>query len=586
MDRNTWIALALIGLVIIMTPYWEGWFNPKPAPEPVTQQTRTDTVVVKKDSTIGKIGAVTRTDSIATAKPLSEAIAWQSRKSDESKGVTRIETPLYSAVLAWDGARFVSWKLKPNGKYIKEPTELARNQGFAIIPGAFFRDGGIRTVDHLVFSSSDTVINIGPGETKPVVLKAQFDQIGPVEVIYQFKGNDFTFDITARFVSSNPAWQGETGVWTMSPGLNPTEDLRVSSTGKFINVGEDYYIGSHTWLGEVSKGMHEEFSPKADKIDKFEATGTTQWVAQRSKYFVAALQPLKPANSVIMQSDIGPEKTWKTQRIQLQVSPTGGNGVFAARVYLGPLKDDMVTAFAPDLSSIMNWGWIIIKPFSIATLWLLAFLYKIVPNYGLVILIFTIIIKLVLWPLTVKQFRSMKEMQIVQPLLAEMREKYKDNPKKQQEEMFRIYGEYRINPAAGCLPMVLQMPVLYSLFIVFRSTIELRDAPFLFWIKDLSQPEALMYLPFNIPLYGQNVALLPILMGVTQFFMSKQTATNDPNQKIMLYMMPVMMSVFFNSLPAGLVLYYTFYNLTTIIQQHYIKGTTDKKVPEVAVIKS
>ena len=586
MDRNAWIAIALIGVVILLTPYWEEWLNPKPPVKPVTkQQVQVDTVIVPKSTIPAEIRS--DTTKIDFHPKTAENIAWSMRSSDPAKGITRIETPLYTAVLAWDGARFVSWKLKPNGKYIKEPTELIRPQGYGIVPGAVFRDGGVRSIDYLTFSSPDTLVKLSETDSKSVTLHTQWDPIGPVDIIYTFKGNDFAFDLTARFTSDNPSWQGESGVWTMGPGLFPTEDARGSSSGKFINVGEEYYFGSHVWLGDVKHGEMEEFSPKPDKTDKFEATGMTLWGAQRSKYFVVAVEPIKPATSVLAQSEAGPNAAWKTQRIQMQVPNAGTPGVFQARVYIGPLKASNVNAFAPNLDSIMNWGWwFIVKPFSKATLWLLTFLYTFITNYGIVILVFTIIIKGLLWPLTVKQFRSMKEMQLIQPLLKEVREKYKDNPKKMNEETFKLYGEYKVNPAGGCLPMILQMPILYALFIIFRSTIELRDAPFMLWIKDLSQPEALFYLPFHVPLYGQNVALLPIAMGITQFFMGKQTASTDPNQKMMLYMMPVMMAALFNSFPAGLVLYYMFYNLATIVQQHYIRGTTDKKIPTTLAVTS
>jgi YidC/Oxa1 family membrane protein insertase len=138
-----------------------------------------------------------------------------------------------------------------------------------------------------------------------------------------------------------------------------------------------------------------------------------------------------------------------------------------------------------------------------------------------------------------------------------------------------LYKERGVNPAAGCIPMLLQMPILYGLFIVFRSTIEFRQAPFLGWISDLSQPDTILHLPFSIPLYGSGVGLLPIVMGVSQFYMSRATMS-DPNQKAMLYIMPVMMTVLFNNFPSGLTLYYTLFNIWAIVEQRMIK------LPDVA----
>ncbi|MDK9699587.1 MAG: membrane protein insertase YidC [bacterium] len=584
MDRNAWIAILLIGLVLILTPYLEKLWAPTPVPPPPVTQSH-DTIPAAKPP--AETGVRADTSAItSTTTPLVPPVVekpWFKQIADPAKGVTTIVTPLYTAVLGWDGARFLHWKLHPNGKYIKDTVETVRkDEGYSIAPGLQFRDGGMRTVEFVQFTSTDSLIKLSENDTRTVTLHGAVEPFGNVELLYTFKGGSFEFEITARYQAEKLTTLGESGVWSISPGLSPTEDVHSTAISSMTQTGEEYFVGSHVWLGEYSNGTHEEFAPSADKPEKFNASGTTQWVAQRSKYFVVAVSPKKPGTAVEMSSEIGLNPTWKTQRILVTV-PTTAMAEFSTRVYWGPLKNSYVGAFAPKLDLIMNWGWAIIRPFSKAVLWTLTFLYQFVPNYGIVILLFTILIKVILWPLTAKQFRSMKEMQIIQPIMQEMREKYKDNPKKMQEEMFKIYAEYKVNPAAGCLPMLLQMPVLYSLFIVFRSTIELRGAPFMLWIQDLSQPEALFILPFSIPLYGVNVALLPILMGVTQFYMGKQTASNDPNQKIMLYMMPVMMAVFFNSLPSGLVLYYFYYNLATIVQQHYIKGTTDKKVPEVKV---
>jgi YidC/Oxa1 family membrane protein insertase len=157
-------------------------------------------------------------------------------------------------------------------------------------------------------------------------------------------------------------------------------------------------------------------------------------------------------------------------------------------------------------------------------------------------------------------------MQRLQPKIKEMREKYKNDPQRVQKEMMKLYKEEKVNPMGGCLPVLLQMPLLYGLFIVFRATIQFRNAPFVLWIKDLSQPDIIFQLPMTLPLYGSHVALLPILMGVSTFFQSKSSMT-DPNQKMMLYFMPIFMTLIFNNFPSGLTLYYTLFNVLTMIQQ-------------------
>ena len=178
----------------------------------------------------------------------------------------------------------------------------------------------------------------------------------------------------------------------------------------------------------------------------------------------------------------------------------------------------------------------------------------------------------------------MKKMQSLQPLMTELREKYKDDQQKQNTEMMRLYKDYGINPAGGCLPMVLQMPILFALFSIFRSTIELRQQPFVWWIHDLANPDVLFHLPFSLPVFGTSfISGLALLMAITMFIQQKQTV-QDPRQKAMVYVMPVMFWIMFNSFPSGLNLYYFLFNLLSIIQQYLMNksqsGTELQKVPQ------
>jgi YidC/Oxa1 family membrane protein insertase len=194
-----------------------------------------------------------------------------------------------------------------------------------------------------------------------------------------------------------------------------------------------------------------------------------------------------------------------------------------------------------------------------------------------VIILFSILVKVVVYPLTKKSYKSMKEMSNVQPLLTELREKYKTDPQRLNKETMKLYKEHGINPLGGCLPMLLQLPLLGALFIVFRSTIQLRGASFIpGWIDDLSSADTIFTLPFSLPLYGDQFNILPILMAVTMIFQSKMTM-QDPKQKAMVYIMPIFMLLIFNQFPSGLNLYYTMFNVLTIIQQKFTDGTDKAK---------
>ncbi|MBU1983209.1 membrane protein insertase YidC, partial [bacterium] len=187
-----------------------------------------------------------------------------------------------------------------------------------------------------------------------------------------------------------------------------------------------------------------------------------------------------------------------------------------------------------------------------------------------VIIIFSVLVKVILWPLTRKSQISMKKMSALQPEIKELRETHKKNPQAMNQAMMKLYKERGVNPVSGCIPLLFQMPILYALFIVFSSTIEFRQSPFILWITDLSLPDVIFHLPFSIPLYGSGVAVLPLVMGVTQFFMSKRQVT-DPNQKLMVYIMPVFMTLIFNMFPSGLTLYYTLFNVLAMVEQRLIK---------------
>ena len=173
-------------------------------------------------------------------------------------------------------------------------------------------------------------------------------------------------------------------------------------------------------------------------------------------------------------------------------------------------------------------------------------------------------------PLTKKSSEASSKMQEVAPLQKKLQEKYKDNPQQLQKEMGELWKKKGVNPISGCLPMLLQWPVLMSFFIIFRSTIEFRGQPFIFWIKDLSQPDYIFSLPFSVPLYGSAVAVLPIIMGISMF-LTMSVTMQDKSQKPMMYFMNTFFILMFNSFPSGLTLYYTIFNFLSYQQQLSIK---------------
>jgi YidC/Oxa1 family membrane protein insertase len=201
------------------------------------------------------------------------------------------------------------------------------------------------------------------------------------------------------------------------------------------------------------------------------------------------------------------------------------------------------------------------------------FLYKFVHNYGIAILILTLLIKIIFWPLGNKSYKSMKDMQKLQPKLAELREKYKNDKTKISQETMALYKTHKVNPVGGCLPMVIQIPVFFGLYKTLLYAIELRHAPFCLWIQDLSAPDTLFgHIPSWFPLIGGfAIGPLPILMGATMFIQQKMSPpAGEPMQQKMMLLMPVIFTFMFLNFPSGLVLYWLFQNILSIGQQHYI----------------
>jgi len=226
----------------------------------------------------------------------------------------------------------------------------------------------------------------------------------------------------------------------------------------------------------------------------------------------------------------------------------------------------------------------------VISVWLLKsmkLLYHVIPNYGIAIIIITILIKLIFWPIQAKSIRSMKEMQKFQPLMNKLREKYKDDPQRLNQEMMKLYKEHKINPFSGCLPMLVQIPVFFGLYAMLRSAIELRGASFL-WVKDLSQPDTIWShtLPFSLPLIGSTLMLnpLPLLMTGAMIWQQKLTPTaGDTQQQKMMQFMPLIMLYFFYPSSSGLCLYWTAQQLLSIAQQWWSlrqrDGTSAPAIP-------
>ncbi|MDI6688121.1 MAG: membrane protein insertase YidC, partial [Desulfobacterales bacterium] len=310
---------------------------------------------------------------------------------------------------------------------------------------------------------------------------------------------------------------------------------------------------------------------KAKKIkDKNIYTGVLQWIAVQNRYFMSSIIPTKPVEAsmrLFLQDDL-----LEAQYVQPNtIIKQGMQHDYEYKLFFGPKKTSVLKQIDYNLADAINFGMfdVIAKP----CLWFMNFLYRIFPNYGVAIIILTILTKVIFWPLGTKSYKTMNEMKKIQPLLKDIRAKYKNDKKKMQEETMALHKTYKINPLGGCLPMLVQIPVFFALYRMLYEAIELRHAPFYSWVTDLSAPDRLFHFSFSIPLmeppYG--IPVLTIVMGATMFLQQQLSPpVGDPAQAKMMKFLPIVFTVIFINFSSGLVLYWLINNILSIAQQYYI----------------
>jgi YidC/Oxa1 family membrane protein insertase len=305
------------------------------------------------------------------------------------------------------------------------------------------------------------------------------------------------------------------------------------------------------------------------------------WVAVKNKFFVQILEPQggakgcellvervvspreNPANGATWDAVAVPEQVAAAVRFPETLLAAGERFTRAARYYAGPKELAALKPLGQHKKEVMDFG--LLRWVCEVLVWSLTGLHALIPNYGVAIILLTLIVRVIFWPLTHKGTESMKRLQELQPKIKELQEKYRDKPQKLQQETMALYREHKVNPLGGCLPMLIQIPVFFALFQVLRGAVELRFAEFL-WVQDLCSPENLFASVLPLPLN-----LLPLVMTATQIWQQKLTpATGDPmQQKMMMWMMPIMMLVFLYNMPSALVLYWTANQCMMIVQLYW-----------------
>jgi YidC/Oxa1 family membrane protein insertase len=471
-----------------------------------------------------------------------------------------IEKPLYIAEFTTLGGGLRSWQLRDyhhgpdhGSGPIFITSEDAPGQTTLLTP---FLELGIGDLSKLVFeleSHDDSTVSF------------RYSRDG-ITVRKTYVLDDDSYSLRLRIQvenASNGPVDPTFGVWWPA-ALNGSQEFKEQSFVLLHQGGVE-----QTQLRAIgSGGFFDSFFGGGDEADPV-YTGDVDWLGVQTTYFLGVLLPDNPARAnarinTITSGKAGAAELW-FPAVRL---PPGQATDQEFRAYLGPKEQERLVALGGETIRSIDLGWSWIRPLVVGFGWLLAALYSIIPNYGIAIIVLTILVRVVTMPLTTKQMRSMERMRELQPKIKELQEKFGDDRQKQSEETMKLYRSEGVNPLGGCFPMLLQLPVFIGLFYALRSSIQLRQAPFVGWIDDLSAPETLFVLPgIDIP-----VRVLPLAMGISMVLQQKltpQTAMDPAQARMMMTIMPVMMTVLFYQFPSGLVLYWFVSNVLAIAHQRW-----------------
>ena len=561
MQRN--LVLACV-LTVAITLLWYWLMGPRLAPQQGVPEpsppAETETV-----EPVQKIEEPAPAEKPPTPLPPVEA-----REEQEKARDVTIETPLVQATFTTLGARLKSLRLKQ-------------------FP---YKGGGL----------VDVVPQYGEGDGQLPLSLTLHEDIGGDLL------NEVNFDVkqdgdSLRFEKDLPNGLCVTKEFRFNPeNYGIALSIGIENRGEtLVYVGEDEEPSYTLWWGPGIEKMESDRYNKIlfaavndgkflhkyeERVKAVETYRSVSWVALKSRYFVVAMVPSESSGIgralPMGANEIGIEMLARSFRLD-----PGESKLNEYVVYAGPQDMALLKSVGHELERAVNFGFF--DGFSKIMLKILNLCYKVVPNYGVGIILLTIIVRLAMYPLTRKSMESMKKMQELQPEIAKFREKYKDNPQELNRRTMQFYKERGVNPMGGCLPMMLQMPIWFALFGVYRGAIELRGAPFFAWIDDLSEPDTIAKLPFSLPFFRDEVHVLPLLMAAAMFLQQKLAspggAAQTEQQKMMMFMFPVMFGFLFYHMPSGLCLYILVSSLLYFGQQMVTKGDLFRRKEQDATAK-
>ncbi len=541
MDKRTLLAVGLSFLVFFV---WSILFGPKP----------TQREIDKLPAPSKEEGQLPVEEKTIPSAPKREFVL---EAGGDSKDI-KVDTGLYAAIFSGSGPLIKSFTLKKYRSTVEKdspPKELIRsrdNDGQGLYLG--FSGQNMPNSAWSWHQVNQQDITIRPGDR-------------PRDLIYGYRSPE-GIAIETRFLFYPDSYKIDLSVMIDNGSGHPIDDSLSLNLAR-LPLEEKKSYGAFEGMALLLDDKLREV--KVDKLEDSPFSGKISWVAYEEPYFMIAVIDEKPGEGAAKGTvlpDGAVKLSYLTPSLNLrQAEKTTEKFI----LYLGPKDLYVLKALGKELEKAVNFGWfdIIAKPLLVT----LRFFNKYVSNYGVSIILLTILIKILFWPLTHKSYQSMKEMRRLQPMMAKIRERYKGDRQEMNRQLMSLYKTYKINPMGGCLPMLIQIPVFFALFRVLPNSIELRHAPFILWINDLSAPDRLFSFPFEIPFMAPpyGIPVLTLIMGASMYIQQKMTPmTGDPSQAKIMMLLPIVFTVLFINFPSGLVLYWLINNILSIAQQYRI----------------
>ena len=526
MGIRTLAAIVLSFIVVLVYQYY--FVKPLPPQQPIEKK-----IAVESESR----KALVETEILTETMPLRQEVR-------SGRDIT-VEGTFYTATFTTVGGTLKSFKLKDYRKTLdrnSEPIELVNvpdGMGYPLI--VTFPDSSISIPRDEIYEADEESTGLTKAENcRKLTFSRSYPEKIKIEKIFTFYPEKYSLDLEVRVYNLSPRTLSEKALLSWNQFVDPEAEI-----SRYSHNGPISFVKNSIYREKVKKLVTKKFMGP-----------DVSWGGFEDKYFIASMIPQKPSlTSLVLFKDSGNLVSIGLKGPKILIPP-GQSGSFNYSFYLGPKDYNILKAEGVGLENSIDFGdWI--KWLALPLLIALKFLYQYIHNYGIAIIILTTLIKIAFWPLGNKSYKSMKQMQNLQPMMLKLREKYKDDKAKLNQETMGLYKKHKVNPLGGCLPMLIQIPVFFGLYKTLLYSIELRHSPFFWWIQDLSAKD---------PYY-----ITPIIMGGTMFLQQKMTPQmGDSMQQKMMLWMPIIFTFMFLNFPSGLVIYWLFNNILSIGQQYYI----------------